>query len=421
MRLAVLLCLLLVAACAPSQPAPQPTREAEAAACKIGPDDGPVLVAERGIGGTGMTPFTSSIPVGSSGQPNPASGQNRGVGGTGMPAAPAKSAGSTTGIVGEITGFASICVNGVEVGYDPAVAIEIDGAAASTTALRAGQIVVITASPPTNHQDDLLADQVSVRHEVSGPVSEVSASAFTIAGQEVAYNNDTRGTHDIQPGEWITVSGLRNASGTILATRIDPWRPNSVTVHGTLNMAQGQFWIGSLKLKLPLPTPVLQPGSAVTVSGTLKGGALIVTSITPDLLFSDPTAYFGASTTQFLVESYVWSYGDTFRLSGGAAIALAPALAPPDQSRPAILSLEPAPGGGLRAVGQSSGTTGAMNGTVMGTPLSAVTAPRNQPDNGASNNMSPMQGLRTPGMNNSMPGSGISAAPGMMGSGPPPH
>ena len=33
-------------------------------------------------------------------------------------------------------------------------------------------------------------------------------------------------------GAWVTVSGLRNAGGIIQATRIDPWHPNAVTVHG---------------------------------------------------------------------------------------------------------------------------------------------------------------------------------------------
>src|ERR1700722_13176099 len=129
--------------------------------------------ADRGIGGTGA----------------PASGpgiSDRGIGGT--------------GIVGIITGFGSVFVNGLEVAYTPTTPLTVDGASDPDAALRVGQLAAIVAS------DDHGLDAVSidVRHEVSGPVTSVSAagvsasggtgdSTIVVAGQRVAIDSDTEG------------------------------------------------------------------------------------------------------------------------------------------------------------------------------------------------------------------------------------
>ncbi len=50
-----------------------------------------------------------------------------------------------TGIIGTITGFASICVNGVEVHYDNNTLVTVDGRLSFVRELAVGQVVVTRA------------------------------------------------------------------------------------------------------------------------------------------------------------------------------------------------------------------------------------------------------------------------------------
>src|ERR1700760_2738588 len=103
-RLASLLLLAALATCA--GPTPEPLGDVAVLqpgmACRVDPSGGPTL-AERGIGGPGQ-PARSLV-------------AERGIGGT--------------GIVGVVTGFASVCVDGLEVRVDRNVSVSINGAAAS--------------------------------------------------------------------------------------------------------------------------------------------------------------------------------------------------------------------------------------------------------------------------------------------------
>jgi hypothetical protein len=319
-------------------------------------------LAERGIGGTGMPPFNAPAPA-SGTLPASPQGQNRGVGGTGAPSAGTKAAVGNTGIVGEITGFASVCLNGVEVAYDPATTIRIDGQVEQPTALRAGQIAAITAGPDAAAKDGLLADIVSIRHEVSGPVSGLNGDTLTVAGQTVIMRADTRGVRDISLGDWIAVSGFRNPAGSIVATRIDPQSPGAVTLHGSIVKRKGGFWIGALKLHMPIISQSLRNGEAVTATGNLFGTELNVTSISPDLLYSDPHAYFGPTVKRLLIQSYVYPYvytvGIPVYLAVGTSIYLAEGRLFYNPSGPSLFSLIVSPRGTLVAVGHLLGAVGA--------------------------------------------------------------
>src|SRR5262245_45113002 len=62
-----------------------------------------------------------------------------GVGGTGAPA--------TLGVVGTITEFASVCVNGLEIHYDTATPVTVNGRPAAAGQLALGQVVAVEAAP----------------------------------------------------------------------------------------------------------------------------------------------------------------------------------------------------------------------------------------------------------------------------------
>jgi hypothetical protein len=378
MRKFVFLILLICTACgfeqgvSPSRPPQGTAMAATPNVCRIGPNDGPML-AERGVGGTGMPLFNSALPAASAPASAPI-GQDRGIGGTGAPAlgAGAKSVAGNTGIVGEITGFASVCLNGVEVAYDPATQVSIDGRADTPDALRAGQVAAIVAAPDAVARDGLRAMTVSVRHEISGPVSAVDNHSLTVAGQGVILTANTRGMSSVMPGEWIAISGFRNKAGVLVATRIDPQEPGAVTVHGNIIKIVGGFGIGGLRLELPPDSHPIHNGEAVTVTGRLNDTELQVDSITPDLLYSDPQAYFGPTVKKLLIQSYVYTLGGSMFVAVGTSIYLAEGKLFYNPSGPSIFSLIVSPRGTLQEVGHLFGNLatgwGPMNGGAGGPP-----------------------------------------------------
>lgn len=359
MRFLILLVLLICSACGFEHktvpPAPA-TVVTQPSVCRIGPNDGPVL-AERGIGGTGMPQFGSPLSVSA---PAPASptGQNRGIGGTGVPQIGVKPVVGNTGIVGAITGFASVCLDGVEVAYDPATRVSIDGQPGSPEALRAGQVAAVVAGPDADATDRLVATAISIRYEVSGPVSVADGNALTVAGQPVSRDANTRGVRQIAAGDWISVSGFRNHAGVIVATRIDPRTPGNVTIHGIIVKKSSGIWIGQLRLNIPPQSQPVHNGEAVIVTGTLSGSTLDAASVSPDLLYSDPHAYFGPTVKRLLIQSYVYTVGGPAYIAVGTSIYLAEGKLFYNPSGPSIFSLIVSPLGTLQAVGHILGTFG---------------------------------------------------------------
>jgi len=162
---------------------------------------------DRGIGGTG---HGEDRGIGGTGISDDRASGRRGIGGTGI---------SDTGIIGTITGFASVCINGVEVHYDANTPIIIDGAAATAGDLKIGQVVAIAAEHKNGR---LVAKKIAVHHAVSGPVSHIDhkTGMITVLGEQVrpAHKQDAR---HLRVGQPVAVSGLRRADGAIVASRID--------------------------------------------------------------------------------------------------------------------------------------------------------------------------------------------------------
>ena len=264
----------------------------------------PFQVADRGIGGTGTgtAPLPPVVPAAPS---RPTSPVDRGIGGTG------------TGIVGVITGFGSICVNGLEVAYGPKT-VFVGDAGATEAGLRVGQLVLIDA---TGAAGALQARQVTLRYEVVGPVDSVNADgSLSVAGQMVTASAQLHGAAAPPVGSWVAVSGLRDSDGTIAATRIDPVQTDTVLVHGVLTLDPDGVHVGALKLHVPRSTP-LPPEGPVTASGHVLEGVLYVEQLVPDLLQEDPSAMFGPQTERFVVETFAGvGFGIGFEGRGGTVV-----------------------------------------------------------------------------------------------------
>jgi hypothetical protein len=283
--LAALLLLATLAACV--GPAPEPVDEAavvEPAICRVG-HNGAAVHAERGIGGTGApatTQFSARTQF-----------SDRGIGGT--------------GIVGVVTGFASVCVDGLEVRFDKNAAVSINGSAATAMQLRVGQLVVIKASGVANASDTVARAQlISVRYEVSGPIEAIdtSSGAMTVAGQRVAVLPTTWVAGRTGVGNWISVSGLRRPDGTIVASRLDRARIGALAVRGQVIRERDTTRIGGLVLH-GSPVDTVKVGTFVAIVGRYGNAAAEVTAIEPDLLAEDLGGYFGASVHQVIVQALV--------------------------------------------------------------------------------------------------------------------
>jgi uncharacterized protein DUF5666 len=161
-----------------------------------------------GIGGTGIDPG--------------------GIGGTGQ------RADAELGVLGVITGFASICVNGIEVHFDAATPVALNGEPASAAALGVGQVVAVRA---LGSGTQARAQAIDIVDAAVGPLSAVESGGelLQVQGQRVRVGTATVFGGGLsraqlaaaQLGETIRISGLRDAEGTIVATRVEPAEPGA--------------------------------------------------------------------------------------------------------------------------------------------------------------------------------------------------
>lgn len=180
-----------------------------------------------GIGGTGAPARSDN--------PSPQSLAGRpGIGGTGA----AEGGIGGTGIVGVITGFASICVNGVEVDYDTNTPVSADGLPTSLSDLAVGQVVAVQA---VGVGDQLSARSIAVMHAAVGPVGRVDSQAgqLQVLGQSVRVADKTV-LSGLQPGNWVQVSGYRLVSGELVASRVESIAPRAqAQLTGQMGAASG--------------------------------------------------------------------------------------------------------------------------------------------------------------------------------------
>lgn len=150
-----------------------------------------------------------------------------GIGGTGI------RADAELGLMGVVTGFGSICVNGVEVHYDAGTPVTLNGEPASSGALAIGQVVAVNAF---GNSAEARARAIGILNAAVGPVTSIDTLASTVhvSGQRVRVEPDTVFGAGLTtealakaPGSSVRVSGLRSADGSIVATRIEPASPDA--------------------------------------------------------------------------------------------------------------------------------------------------------------------------------------------------
>ncbi|MGB5210911.1 MAG: DUF5666 domain-containing protein [Gammaproteobacteria bacterium] len=219
-------------------------------------------------------------------------------GGGGSSAPPAVNPPPTNGIdrggiaVGPIDGFGSVIVNGVRFDTSEAT-FTVNGSVGSQSDLSVGQVVVVVG---TFDEDGLngVAERVEFDDAVKGPIEagsiDIGTGLFRVLGQTVKVTNATIFDDDIQPpgfagladGDLVEVSGLPDASGQIVATRIEAEDPGSAfevtgLVSG-LDAAASTFRINSLTVDFSaaqlddFPGGQIGDGDLVEAEGSQLGG-----------------------------------------------------------------------------------------------------------------------------------------------------
>ncbi|MEA2774573.1 MAG: hypothetical protein QOD93_7535 [Acetobacteraceae bacterium] len=305
---------------------------------RVGPDGAPPPpehgfaghdLAERGIGGTGApAPMGTAVEI-----------VDRGIGGT--------------GIVGVVTGFGSVFVNGIEINCDDAASVDIDGNPSSVAALRAGQLVAIQAE---GYATSPHAKAISVRSAATGRIEalELGSGTLTIAGQAVLVPDGTWGASHFGLGDWVKVSGLRREDGTIVASRLDPAPVGTLQARGRVVRDDAGVRLGKLELTGPAAASV-KDGQFIVVSGDYVAGHGHVGTVASDAMWPNPGAYFGSSTTQLSVQAFVRVDKGSVSMNG-VKVRSDPGVS--EQTRPAgvaVVSLRRQPDGSFTAVGLRDG------------------------------------------------------------------
>lgn len=267
------------------------------------------LAPNGGIGGTGAP--TEHGVIGGTG----ASVTHGGIGGTGTKESPAKGGiGGTglqaeggiggTGIVGIITGFGSVCVNGLELDYDSSTPVSINGLPTSTKNLALGQVVAIDASG-TNA--NLVANSISIINALEGPVTQIQADSgvLYVMGQRVRTTTDTylvgiSSLGETTLGQPVRVSGYRNAADEVVASRIEAVvdLPVDSVIGMITNDRIDKLTVSGLSVRSSVA--MWQNGTETLVRGTWDGEHLNATSIQ-----NDPSLPFVGHAEQVVIEGLV--------------------------------------------------------------------------------------------------------------------
>lgn len=242
---------------------------------------------ESGIGGTGLTPLNERPLFAQS------NNDGSGIGGT--------------GIVGIISGFGSICVNGIEIHFNEATTITEDGQPSTSNRLALGQTVSVLAHSDT---ENYYAHEIRVLNEVKGEVNAVDIvnNTFSVLGQTV--HLPAEALEKIAVGDSVTVSGNRLNDGHIDAMRVEKSDQHitqfSLTGPLEKDAASGQFYIGKQSISPPAQIASLQIGDEVRIQGTLKENVLQV-----DALEQNPRWAFSSNVERLLVQGHVREGSDT--------------------------------------------------------------------------------------------------------------
>ena len=179
-----------------------------------------------------------------------------------------------TGIVGTLTDFGSLIVNGLRVNVPDALVVQTAFGEVGQDRLAVGQNLTVEAETITG---GLIARRVAVVHPVIGVLETVSGAEMLVSGVRVLV--EPGGIVSASAGQNVAVSGIWNGD-VVIASRVDALDTDaSVILSGTLRRDADAGWrVGAMPLLLN-NTAGLVDGSFAIARGFRHGGALSVTSL----------------------------------------------------------------------------------------------------------------------------------------------
>lgn len=218
-------------------------------------------------------------------------------------------------IMGVVTGFASICVNGEEVHYNNATPVFDNGKPAKLGHLAVGKTVMLKADRVNGR---LNARAIGMYDAVAGPIGrmDMARQQLQVMGQTVRVNQAVmQQVKSLPINANVRVSGHRLESGEVVATRVDVAPTPSATTVGTVTeVASQRITVNGTKVNMSdvKLRGQLNVGSEVSVSGDWSGNALNAKRI--DI---QPTQRLIQRADQAILEGYVHGDGNAnMKLSG---------------------------------------------------------------------------------------------------------
>jgi hypothetical protein len=236
------------------------------------------VCGDGGIGGTGA-PIAAHAGDGDA-PPEPVGG----IGGTGIVARLAP--GEQGRVVGTITRFGSICVNGLKIAFEADTPTVRDGRSIPAADLQVGQMVRVEVARGGN---TLRAQSIVLLSSLVGTVTarDEEARVFRVLGQPVRLSRSTwigmSGTAIPAVGAKVRVSGVFDPDGMVAASRLDgAGRDEADVVMARVREIDGRYLaVGEVHVELVSGEPAELPdlGEEVTVSGHWNGEALVAQSL----------------------------------------------------------------------------------------------------------------------------------------------
>jgi len=238
-----------------------------------------------------------------------------GLGGTGAPngvlVADGKKNGDGiggTGILGTISGFGSIIVNGASWEFDRHTSVKSDGRPSSLESLKVGQVVQGVARL---RGDKYFLDALEIQHAVTGPIGVIdhAGETMTVLGQKVKLNlaGDKAAVdafRTLQAGDMVSISGLRLDDGAVVASRVDEQSKNDgrVLLRGVAsNVAADSVRVGDLTITTAADTTIspVNAGGQVFAAGRMLNGQFVA-----DVVVGAPAMPFGENVKDISLEGY---------------------------------------------------------------------------------------------------------------------